>query len=93
MGFYINKTSQGVPLPIRGKADALIADGAKEIAPPVTIGPDIVVVVENHGAWDAALHCNNEHDFARVVFSKKRGDDRPVRWLSYEHAEEVVDKE
>lgn len=29
MGYYINRTKDGTPLPKRGKVDALVADGAK----------------------------------------------------------------
>ena len=88
MGEYINENSKGIRLPIIGKADALIADGAIEIPAdrvPVKAKDGLVMVVRNP-QFDAALHVNNDHDFNRVLFARKNGDTRPTRWLEYEHA-------
>lgn len=76
MGYYLEHTPKGTRLPKVGKADALIADGAKEIINPV-FGPNLVCVVEN-GAFDATAYCYSKQEFRRFL---QPGDLRRKRWL------------
>lgn len=80
MGYYINYNSKEIALPAKGKADALIADGAKEVDGN-KFEENLVCVVQN-GHFDAALYCDaNEFDFI-----KRFPDPRPKRWVVYEQA-------
>ena len=60
MGYYINETQEGTPLPACGKADALIADGALEV--PKAFQENLICVVEN-GPFDAAAYVYSEDEF------------------------------
>jgi hypothetical protein len=83
MGYYVNENSKGEPLPIKGKANALIADGAKEVDGNEFL-EDLVCVVGN-GFFDAALYCyKEEYDYV-----KKYPDRRTKRWLVYEPAKRL----
>lgn len=77
MGLYLNKTSKGEYLPARGKADALIADGAVEQDTLHYVRDKSVCVVDN-GAFDAAAFAYNEEEF---VYFRDDGTTRPKRWL------------
>lgn len=79
MGIYINQNSKGEFLPTRGKAEALIADGAKEVDGKEFL-PDMVCVVDNDGKWDAALYCEDEIQYMRTVHPSEY---RKRRWLIY----------
>lgn len=87
MGKYINKTTTGTVLSAVGKADQLIADGAKEIPEPSSWEPNLVCVVENN-IFDAAAWAYDEREMN--VF--KRPDGRDKRWLIHPQVEEIVDK-
>ena len=89
MGFYIEQNSKTERLPVCGKAAALIADGAAVCVKPALYGATLVAVVEN-GHFDSALLVDNHHDFARVMLAVRGGDTRPLTWLLYPHAQEVV---
>jgi len=66
MGQYINRTSTGVPLPAKGKAQLLIEDGARITHPEFQ--PNLICVVENPSlGFDAALYCETEADFIRTT--------------------------
>ena len=86
MGYYINQTSDGRPLPSTKKADALILfDDAIEIAKPDKFVENLVCVVEN-GMFDAAGYCYSEEEFKE--FSNPT-DLRPKRWIVYLYAKEM----
>lgn len=77
MGYYINTKRNGTYLPARGKADILIAEGAKEIQPPITFQPGLICVV-NNGPFEAAGHCYSEQEMREF---NDPFDRRPKRWL------------
>lgn len=83
MGYYINSTSKGVPLPKCNKADYLILDGAKEVK--AEFQPNLICVVEN-GFFDAAGYAFNKDEFE--VFNDP-GDYRSKRWLVHPMAAEL----
>lgn len=80
MGMYLSTDSKGNPLPVKGKADALIADGATEITQPI-YQPYLVAVVENP-VFHAAAFAYSREEFA-VFFAEHK---RRVRWLIAEEA-------
>jgi hypothetical protein len=83
MGYYINYNSKGIALPACGKANALIADGAKEVSGN-NYEENLVCVVEN-GLFDAAMYCYlDEYEYV-----KSNPDNRKKRWLVYEHAKQL----
>lgn len=83
MGYYINYNSKGIELPAKGKADALIADGAKEVSGE-RYEENMVCVVEN-SFFDAAMYCYPEE----YQYVKENPDQRPKRWLVYDHAKKL----
>lgn len=85
MGAYINSNSKGESAPLIGKADFLIADGATEITVP-HFRENLVCVVENPRAFDAALYCETGREF-QLTRSEK--DSRNKRYLVYEHARKL----
>ena len=80
MGFYINQNSKGQPLPAKGKAHALLQDGAIIVAPEFQ--PNLVCVVRNP-MFDAAGYCYDKDEFNAWTDPE---DPRPKIWLVYEHA-------
>jgi len=84
MGYYINENSKGESLPSRGKARALILDGAKVVN--ATFQPNLVCVVEN-GLFDAAGYCYNEKEF--TIFNDPT-DYREKIWLVHPQAEKLA---
>lgn len=83
MGYYINQTSKGTELPAKGKAKALIADGATQIEPSkLQYQPNLVCVVEN-GSFDAAGYVYSPNEFKEWNDSS---DDRPKTWLTHPDA-------
>jgi hypothetical protein len=82
MGYYITRDSDGRTLPVKGKADGLMADGAEIIFPPTEWKENLVCVV-NNGAWDAAAYCYNSRELQRFL---NGGHDRVVIWLLYKYA-------
>lgn len=85
MGYYIEMDSKGDPLPIVGKADALIADGGTEIKHPI-YQKNLICVVEN-ASFDAARWVDDEGTFDWIM---RHPDDRPKRWLVHENCEELI---
>lgn len=86
MGRYINTTSQGI-LPINGKADVLMKDGAVLLSKaPENFIPNLVCVVKNP-AFEAAAFCHDEDEFYRFV---EDNSGRSKKWLIYEHADEFA---
>ncbi len=87
---YIDINSKGERLPVTGKADFLIADGATELSMlPHVPDPCLVAVVEN-GHFDAACICDEQYRVDRAHNAIAAGDPRPVRFLSYPHAQATV---
>ena len=80
MGKYIEKNSQGEGWPsATGKADFLIADGAKEVSgTEIKFQPFLICVVEN-GPFDAAAYVDTRQEFE--AFQPDFRDGRPRRWL------------
>lgn len=83
MGKYINKNSKGEILPIRNRAIALIADGARPCDPQI----GAVCVVQN-GAFDAVAWVYNQREVTDFTDPE---DKRPKTWLWYDHAEQLAD--
>ena len=86
MGIYINHNSKGEALPYKGKADSLIADGATEVTLPY-FRANLVCVVENSSAFDAALYCKTAHDYE---ITRNPKDTRNKRYLVYDKVEQVI---
>ena len=84
MGYYINENSKGESLPSRGKARALISDGAEVV--DAKFQANLVCVVEN-GPFDATGYCYNEKEFE--LFNDPR-DHRPKIWLMHPQAEKLA---
>ena len=84
MGRYINQNSKGIPLPARGKAKALLEDGAIAVAPEFR--DDLVCVVMN-GLFDAAAYCYSQEEFKE--FSRPE-DCRPKLWFIYPFAKTLA---
>lgn len=81
MGYYIDKNSANTPLGALGKAQALIADGARQISPPTTFQENLVCVVDNR-IFEAAAYCYSPEEMEEFL----RPDGRRKVWLVYEHA-------
>jgi hypothetical protein len=84
MGYYINTTSKGVPLPSCNKADYLILDGATEVK--AKFQPNLICVVEN-AMFDAAGFAYNEEEFDEF---NDPNDHRPKRWLVHPMAAKLA---
>lgn len=84
MGKYINQMN-GTNLPGRGKAEFLLANGAKDILKPSEFRENLVCVV-NNGSFEAAGYAYNEAEFK--VF--REPDGRPKRWFILENVESYV---
>jgi len=83
MGYYINKDSKGLPLPAKGKAKALISDGAKMT--DATYKENLICVVENL-LFDAAGYMFSEQEFR---YFKETSP--PKIWLVHEKAKELAE--
>lgn len=84
MGYYINQLSNGRDLRPKGKANALVNDGAT-IVDGSSFQPNLICVIEN-GFFEAAafIYSQNEYDeFAAVT-------DRPKVWLTHPQAAELA---
>jgi len=79
VGMYINTLTNGTYLPARGKADALLKDGATELTPEEarTYRPFMVCVVEN-SSFDAAGFAYDREEFAAFSMADDR---RKKRWF------------
>jgi hypothetical protein len=88
---YINEDSKGNKLPDVGKADALIADGAREVT--AEWQPNLIGVVHNEHPdsdippFDAAAFAFDQREFERMTRS---WDHRPKRWLVHPHAAKLA---
>ena len=80
MGKYINQDSKGQQLPPKGKALALLNDGASKTTP--TWQPNLICVVSN-GPFDAAGYCFSEEEFNAF---NRPSDGRPRVWLTHPQA-------
>ena len=78
MGFYIEKDSKDNPLPHKGKADAIIADGAIEV-PGHEFVPHMVCVLVNPD-YEVCGFAYNKGEFNRFKYD---GSNRPRRWFQY----------
>jgi hypothetical protein len=81
MGYYINKTSTIECLNPKGKAQALMADGA---VPTDASFKDNLVCVVSNVLFDAAAFCHDLAEFEEF----NRFDGRPKTWLVYDKAKE-----
>lgn len=84
MGFYLNEDSKGNQLPAKGKAKALINDGAVILSTPEFV-ENLVCVVEN-AFFDAAGYCFSEHEFD--IFKNDQSGRRKT-WLTHPLAKEL----
>ena len=84
MGYYINETSKGEGLEAKGKAKALLNDGAT--LTDATFKENLVCVVES-ASFDAAGYCYSEAEFD--VFNET-DDGRPKIWLVHPQAKELA---
>ena len=84
MGYYINETSNGNPLPASGKVRALLADGAEIVE--AKFQSNLVCVVDN-GFFEAAGYCYNEREFKAF---NDTSDQRPKTWLVHPKAEQLA---
>lgn len=84
MGRYINTDSKGYLLPAKGKAKALIMDGAK-LTHSHSFNSNLICVVDN-GIFEAAAYCDSVDEWRD--FSSDDG--RNKIWLLYEHAEKLA---
>lgn len=82
MGLYINHTSNGKRLPLKGKLQHLLDDGAKIIPAPHKFQPDLVCVICNY-TFDAALYCDMDSERAELM---RPSETRPIVWVTYAHA-------
>jgi hypothetical protein len=68
MGLYAEHDLNGNPLPVKGKADALVASGAKIISNIITWDdswPGRLICVVQNGIFDAAAIVTNFREFDR----------------------------
>jgi hypothetical protein len=88
MGRYINTTSNGTPLPARGKVRALIADGATLYGGVLkNANLDTLVCVIDNGAFEAAAWV---YDSREVADFADPNDRREKVWMVYPHAKQVA---
>lgn len=83
MGIYINTDSAGNLLPMRGKATALIADGAISVSGLDGFRENLVCVFINPH-FDAALYVSDQDTYNSIITSK---DNRPRQWLIYKNVQ------
>jgi hypothetical protein len=91
---YIDINSKGQRMPITGKVQALVNDGATILDPNdpgvvIEVSPTTVIVVEN-AHFDAAMIVDEDYRMQRVLNAKLQGDPRPTTWLHYPHAQATV---
>lgn len=84
MGYYINETSKGVPLPAIGKYDELISDGGTPDNGD-QFKENLICVVQN-ALFDAAGYAFDEREFE--VFHEQRTG-RPRKWLIHPEAKRL----
>lgn len=79
MGYYLNTTRTGQPLPARGKATHLAGelDATELLAAPKTWQPDIVCVILG-GLFEAAAWCFSQ---AELDAFNDPTDTRAKRWF------------
>lgn len=84
MGFYINRTKDGVGwLPAKDKADALINEGARMLSrAPTEMMDNLVCVVEN-AAFHAAAYVSDAQELRDFT---DPADPRRKTWLIVENA-------
>lgn len=85
MGNYLNQKPNGDPLPQEKSPDlAAFCDEEVKELPAFDLIPHglVLVVCVDNGAFEAALVCDNEHDYGRVKRSTVNpSDGRPVRFF------------
>lgn len=84
MGYYINNTSDGLPLPAKGKIEALKNDGA-------TITDDSfkenLICIIDTGMFESVAYADSEEQLNTF---KKCIDMRERTFLTYPHAKELA---
>lgn len=83
MGYYINQDSNGTLLPLFGKYDMLLKDGATPTAPK---WQDHLVCVMDSGTHEAAGFAYSEREFE---YMNDPADKRPKKWLIHPLAKEL----
>lgn len=84
MSYYINEDSKGNLLPDTGKAEALIADGAKAVS-GLIFQPNMICVVKNPFSFDAAVYAHKSM-YNHII---KYPDYREKVWLIHPMAREL----
>lgn len=87
MGKYINRDARGIPLPAKGKAGALIADGATHLLEKPKFWVEDLVCVVDAGAFDAAAYVYDEKEFIHFTANH---DARALVWLIYKSAKDLA---
>ena len=82
MSYYIDKNTKGHPLPAKGKANALIADGAKAQLSQSGFMENLICVMDL-GPFDVAKYMYDEQEYASHVHMSGY---RSVTWLTHPHA-------
>jgi hypothetical protein len=82
---YLKKKPNGEPLGNEKSPDlAAFCDEELTTPPPFYLIPEglILISVVDNGSFEAALVCDNEFDYARVIQTLNSGEDpRPVRFF------------
>ena len=80
MGYVINTDSFGTPLPPRGKANALLRDGAFRTGEPTKFRESLVCVIQ-YEVFDTAVSLTCEQDLHNLL--KRLRGIIPHQWLIY----------
>lgn len=86
-GLYLSRLSTGDHLPIKGKAAALVADGATLQTTPAYVFDRSVCVAENE-AFDAAAFAFSADEFAVFMLPDRRG--QRVKWWLLATPEQIA---
>ncbi len=83
MGYYINRTSTGRTLLPKGKANALVNDGAT-IVDGSSFQENLICVVDN-GLFEAAAYAYSENEYEEF-----KSTNRNQVWLTHSKAAELA---
>lgn len=86
MGYYISKDSKGTPLPVHGKANALLADGG-QLTDGKEFVPNLVCVADRY-THDAAIYLYSHREYEHIRKSNE-GEEECVVWLTHPSAKEL----
>ena len=82
MSYYIDKDTKGNPLPAKGKAQALVLDGAKELPSWPEYTNNLICVI-NLGPFDIAKYMYDKDEYTIHI---NLCDHRTITWLTHPHA-------